>query len=54
MDFLEGWGILEKIPSVREVWIFSRITHAMMDNRLHSALKTENIISHFGLKNTHN
>ena len=25
-NFQRGWGVLEKIPSVAEVWIFSRIT----------------------------
>ena len=27
LEFPEGWGILEKIPSVGEVWIFSGMTH---------------------------
>ena len=26
-NFQRGWGVLEKIPSVGEVWIFSGITH---------------------------
>ena len=25
-NFPEGWGVLEKIPSMGEVWIFSGIT----------------------------
>ena len=27
MEFPEGWGVLEKIPSVGDVWIFSGTTH---------------------------
>ena len=26
LEFTEGWGVLEKIPSVGEVWIFSGTT----------------------------
>lgn len=27
VEFPEGWGVLREIPSIREVWIFSGITH---------------------------
>jgi len=27
LEFPEGWGVLEKIPSMGEVWIFSGTTH---------------------------
>ena len=29
LEFPEGWGVLEKIPSKGEVWIFSGITLPM-------------------------
>ena len=33
LEFPEGWGVLEKIPSVGEVWIFSEITqYILLDN----------------------
>ena len=28
LEFPEGWGVLEKIPSMGEVWIFSGITQS--------------------------
>ena len=27
LEFPEEWGVLEEIPSMVEVWIFSGITH---------------------------
>ena len=32
LEFPEGWGVLEKIPSMGEVWIFSGITQ--YENRI--------------------
>jgi len=34
LEFPEGWGVLEKIPSVEEVWIFSGITHCTFRDAL--------------------
>ena len=28
LEFPEGWGVLEKIPSVGQVWIFSGMTQS--------------------------
>ena len=39
-NFQRGWGVLEKIPSVGEVWIFSGITQFIRnDIPGHSLLK---------------
>jgi len=27
LEFPEGWGVLEKIPSMGEVWVLSGTTH---------------------------
>ena len=45
-DFQKGEGVLEKIPSGREVWMFSGTTHCSKELEVEQLQSIKTVVSH--------